>query len=212
MDARKVTLAIVDISGYTQFIHSHRLSEIHAEEIVFELLEAIIDQAAHPLTLNKLEGDAAFLFAEMSDDNQTEVARDVVHQVKEFFKVFYDRVIVLSKERAGCDCDGCRHIFDLKLKAILHSGEAVFKKIRQYEEMAGEDVIMVHHLVKNFIPSNEYILMTESFHQLVGDVDGFPSEVRKETYEGLGDIPVHVTYLNRKNEIESSSPVYFQFF
>ena len=53
------------------------MSAVHAEEIIFELLEAVIDHAAHPLTLNKLEGDAAFLYAEMDSGNQAAVARDV---------------------------------------------------------------------------------------------------------------------------------------
>lgn len=50
MNIKKVALVIVDISGYTQFIRSQKLSAIHAEEIVFELLEAVIDHAAYPST------------------------------------------------------------------------------------------------------------------------------------------------------------------
>lgn len=198
MENKNVILAIVDISGYTQFIRTQKLSAIHAEEIVFELIEAVIDHAAYPLTLNKLEGDAAFLYAKMDTGNAAEVARDVARQSREFFKVFYERAQTLSKERTDCDCDACQRIFDLRLKAILHSGEAVFKKIRQFEELAGEDVILTHKLLKNSIPSNEYILMTDSFHQLVGDFDDLPSETRNENCDYLGDVKVHVIH-PRKN-------------
>ena len=76
-NTKKVVLVIVDISGYTQFIRSQKSSAVHAEEIVFELLEAVINHATYPLTLNKLEGDAAFLYAEVQADNRIEVARDV---------------------------------------------------------------------------------------------------------------------------------------
>lgn len=76
METKKVALVIVDISGYTQFIRSEKMSAVHAEEIIFDLLEAVIDKAAYPLTLNKLEGDAALLYAELKDD-ETAVARDV---------------------------------------------------------------------------------------------------------------------------------------
>lgn len=200
MENKKVILAIVDISGYTQFIRTQKLSAIHAEEIVFELIEAVIDHDAYPLTLNKLEGDAAFLYAEVTADNQVEVARDVARQSREFFKVFYERAHTLSTERADCDCDACQRIFDLRLKAILHSGEAVFKKIRQFEELAGEDVILIHKLLKNSVPANEYILMTESFHQLVGDFDDLPSEPRLEDCEYLGKVTVHVTYPRKTNQ------------
>ncbi|MEW6403392.1 MAG: DUF2652 domain-containing protein [Chloroflexota bacterium] len=194
MNAKKVALVIVDISGYTQFIRSQKLSAIHAEEIVFELLEAVINHATYPLTLNKLEGDAAFLYAEADTENQTEVAHDVARQVREFFKVFYECTHSLARERADCDCDACQRIFDLRLKAILHFGEAVFKRIRQFDEMAGEDVILIHQLLKNSIPSPEYILMTESFHQLAGNFEDLPFETRRESCDFMEDIVVYVGY------------------
>lgn len=212
MEYKKVVLVIVDISGYTQFIRGQKLSAIHAEEIVFELIEAVIDHAAYPLTLNKLEGDAAFLYAEVNPDNQVEVAHDVARQSWDFFKVFYERARTLSTERADCDCDACQHIFDLRLKAILHSGEAVFKKIRQFEELAGEDVILIHKLLKNSVPANEYILMTESFYQLVGNFDDLPSEARLEDCDYLGEVTVHVIHPQKNDQIESYPPIYFQFF
>lgn len=194
MNTKKVALVLVDISGYTQFIRSQKLSAIHAEEIVFDLLEAVINHAAHPLTLNKLEGDAAFLYAEVNEENQVEVARDVARQVREFFRVFYERTHSLARERADCDCDACQRIFDLRLKAILHFGEAVFRKIRQFEEMAGEDVILIHQLLKNSIPSHEYILMTEAFHQLAGDFADLPFETRQESCDFMEDVTVYIGY------------------
>jgi len=180
MTAKNVALVIVDISGYTQFIRSQRLSAVHAEEIIFELLEAVINHATYPLTLNKLEGDAAFLYAEVQAENRIEVARDVARQGREFFKVFYERARSLSRERADCDCDACQRTFDLRLKAILHCGEAVFKQIRQ--------------LLKNSIPSNEYILMTQPFHQLVGDFDDLRSEIRLESCDFIDESVVYVSY------------------
>ncbi|MEP7136256.1 MAG: DUF2652 domain-containing protein [Chloroflexota bacterium] len=202
METKRVALVIVDISGYTQFIRSQKMSAVHAEEIIFELLEAVIDQAAYPLTLNKLEGDAAFLYAEINSENQAEVAQDVLHQAQEFFKVFYERAQTLSVERSDCNCDACQRLFDLRLKAILHYGEAVFKKIRQFEEIAGEDVILIHQLLKNSIPSNEYILMTQPFYQLIGNHDGFPAETWQETCDVLGEVTIHVIYPGNKNKLD----------
>jgi 3-oxoacyl-[acyl-carrier protein] reductase len=55
-------LLIADIAGYTRFMKFHRASLAHAQDIVAQLLEAVID-ASHPgLTLAKLEGDAAFFY------------------------------------------------------------------------------------------------------------------------------------------------------
>ena len=52
-------LAIADISGYTGFIRRREVSLLHAEQIVSDLIEALVSGAERPLILNKLEGDAA---------------------------------------------------------------------------------------------------------------------------------------------------------
>lgn len=202
MESKKVALVVVDISGYTRFIRSQRLSAIHAEEIIFELLEAVIDRADYPLILNKLEGDAALLYAEMSDDPSA-LAQDVARQAQAFFEAFYDRARSLSEERADCDCNACQRVQELRLKAFLHLGEVIFKRIRQFEEMAGEDVILIHQLLKNSIPSNEYIVMTQTFYELVGGLDDLSPETRRETCDSLGEVTIQVFYphLNRQYEL-----------
>ena len=80
-------LVIVDISGYTAFIHEREVSLLHAEQIITELMEAVIDRAAHPLTVNKLEGDAALMFAEVPPGDVA-AGRDVLAQAKAFFPAF----------------------------------------------------------------------------------------------------------------------------
>ena len=68
MELAQVSLILADISGYTSFVTMHRISVLHAEQIVTELLEAIISQIEAPLILNKLEGDAVFLYARAGDE------------------------------------------------------------------------------------------------------------------------------------------------
>src|SRR4030067_211101 len=102
METKKVALGLGNITRSTHFSPPEKKSPVHAEEIIFELLEAVIDRAAYPLTLNKLEGDAAFLYAEMTEENQSAVARDVPRHAQAFFDVFYERARALSTERADC--------------------------------------------------------------------------------------------------------------
>lgn len=192
MEAKKVALAIVDISGYTHFIRTQKMAAIHAEEIIFDLLEAVIDKAEHPLTLNKLEGDAVFLYAEASEKEIAKVARDVAKQAQGFFDAFYARAKTLTTERAECGCNACSRVHDLRLKVLLHFGEAIFKKIRQFEELAGEDVIAIHRLLKNNVPTREYILMTEAFHSRAGNLPGMMHTQSEETYEDMGTIATHI--------------------
>lgn len=202
MEPKKVVFAIVDISGYTQFIKSHKTSQIHAEEIIFDLLEAVIDRAEYPLILNKLEGDALFLYADLIAGKETAVACDVVRQVQAFFDAFHTRKNQLVQERAECSCHACQRISDLRLKAFLHQGLAFLRKIRQFEELAGEDVILVHRLLKNTIPASEYIAVTRAFVELIGDYfSDTRSETRQEYYDDLGAVIVQVFYPANSHKI-----------
>ncbi len=184
---KRLALVIADISGYTGFVRFHRTTLPHAQEIIAQLLESILDKATHPLVLNKLEGDAAFLYAELGED-EAAGARDVARQVSEFFACFNAKAQQLSGSRSSCPCDACQRIRGLKLKAVLHHGEAGFRRIRQFEELTGEDVILVHRLLKNGIAAKEYVLMTEPFHRLAGDVPQSQAQSHEEHYDDLGPV------------------------
>jgi class 3 adenylate cyclase len=187
MQPKHLALVIADIGGYTKFIRFHKMALLHAHEIISQLLEAVIDRASHPLILNKLEGDAALMYAEMGDDAPA-AARDVSRQVTAFFSAFHAQSRKLSGSRANCPCDACQHILDLRLKAVLHHGVVAIRKIRRFEELTGEDVILAHRLLKNSVAKPEYILMSASFHRLAGDLAGFKCETGRESYEDLGRI------------------------
>jgi class 3 adenylate cyclase len=194
MEIKRVALVLADISGYTQFMKLHTTSLLHAEVIITDLLEAVIDRAEYPLKLNKLEGDAAFLYLLLdAGDDARAAAQDILRQVSAFVDAFKAR----ERELIACNvctCDACLTIGQLKLKAFLHVGEAAIKKIRQFEELAGEDVILIHRLMKNSIPAKEYILMTDAFYELSGGLPDQTPEARTEECEGIGPAPVRVYY------------------
>jgi Protein of unknown function (DUF2652) len=96
---RPVALVLADIGGYTRFMRLHAVSVVHAEAIVTEPLEAVIDRAEHPLRLNKLEGDAAFLYAEVQAGPET--LRGVLAQVRAFGEAFAARRAELAEYREG---------------------------------------------------------------------------------------------------------------
>jgi class 3 adenylate cyclase len=193
MELVDAVLVMVDISGYTRFIQHQNLSLLHAEDIITQLLETVIDAAEYPLTLNKLEGDAAFLFAKIEGDPEA-VLRDVLQQVVVFFPTFRTKTTQISQESAYCQCDACTHIDDLRLKAFMHSGPVVIKKIRQFEELAGDSVILVHRLLKNSVPGDEYLLMTQAVFDALGPLPGFQHERRSEQYPDIGKTVIEVFY------------------
>jgi hypothetical protein len=194
MELKQTFLVIADISGYTKFIRKHRFSLIHAEHIISELLESVIKTAASPLVLHELEGDAVTFYA-ISDGSQS-MAQDICCQVQQFFEAFRKRERELVSDCSTCDCEACTNVGQLKLKAILHHGEAVFTRLRHFDKVAGEDVILTHRLLKNSIQSNEYLLMTEAFYTLLGGLENQTPERRKEHCEGLGNVNIMVYYLS----------------
>lgn len=201
MTLRRAHIVLVDISGYTQFIRLHRMSLLHAERIITELLESVIQAASHPLVLNKLEGDAALFYA-MADGEGTaeaaagpgESARSVLTQLLRFFEVFRARERELVSECSICVCDACLHADDLRLKIIAHSGTIIVKQVRGFEEIAGEDVILTHQLLKNSVPADEYLLLTDAFVALAGPPDAAPLDTHLEYRSGADPVRVHVHF------------------
>lgn len=192
MQLKNALLVLADISGYTRFTRLRALSLLHAEEIITELLEAVIDKAQYPLQIAKLEGDAVFLYAETGDDPAA-AARDVVRQVTGFFEAFQARSRALTAASI-CPCQACGNISDLKLKVIVHAGQVAYKRIRQFDELAGEPVIRLHRLAKNSIRVPEYILVTEAFYALSGPWPGPAPEQRVEAVADLDPATVFVFY------------------
>ncbi len=183
-----VFLVLADISGYTRFVTLHRASVLHAEEIITELMEAVIDAAAEPLVLNKLEGDAAFLYAPAAFGGG-EAAAGLVKQGRGLFAAFRRRQEELVKAgEGGCFCDACCNIGALKLKVIMHAGEAVLKKVRRQEELAGRDVILAHRLLKNRLAAREYLLMTEEFFRVSGGLPEWAQSSYTDNFEGIGEV------------------------
>lgn len=197
LDKKEIAIVLIDISGYTRFIKSHKSSMVHAEEIIFQLLESIVEGSEHPLQLNKLEGDAVLMYAE-TNSLPTQVAKSVLEQVLKAFPVFRAKAAQLEVDRAACPCNACRNIRQLRLKAIIHHGKAVFHKIRQFEELAGEDVIVAHRLLKNSVPLDEYVLMTYTFYPLLDQSIIDQGEERLEEVTDIGPVTVRVFPSNIK--------------
>lgn len=202
MEIKPVILVLADISGYTRFTKYHRASLIHAEAIITELLESVIATAETPLVLHEIEGDAVNFYA--IEDGETACAGDVFGQVERFVEAFRQREADLISDCSLCKCEACRQVGQLKIKVVLHRGEAAFSKLRQFTKVAGEDVILAHRLLKNSIASDEYILMTEPFVQACPNLEGLPLERRREHAEGLGDVTVYVLDLAQRGVVSAA--------
>src|SRR5262245_32256849 len=122
-----VLLIIADISGYTRYMTANAKTLSHSQTIITELVEGIIQEAQLPLEVAKLEGDAVFLFCRKGDSGHCWMVnrRLIAEKLLSFFQKFSRKVGELSGSTT-CTCNACTHIDRLRLKLIVHSGEALF--------------------------------------------------------------------------------------
>ena len=182
-------IVIVDISGYTEFVKMHRTAMVHAEQIITDLMESVLDVQGPPLVLDKLMGDAATFY---SRDDGEDSAAGIAAQVVRFFDAFNESEGVLVSCNV-CICDACNQMGSLRLKAILHHGDLLLKEMGGGAELAGPDVIVAHRLLKNSVEGDEYILMTKAFHDRAGDLEGLSPMFGKEETD-LGPVDVAVFF------------------
>ena len=186
----KALLVIADISGFTQFMKSHKNAANQAMQVVVELLKAVISAAAPPLKLAEVEGDAVFFYAICNESS--DITREITaikKQVMSFFRLFYQTL------RRLCAFNLCAlGAQDLRLKVIIHAGEVAIEHIHGFDKLFGMDVILAHRLLKNSVPAQEYVLMTESAHNWLGDFHQLEPERQTEYCEGIGVVETVVSY------------------
>lgn len=181
-------LVIADISGYTRFMTANAKSLAHSQTIVTELVHALLRHAELPLEVAKLEGDAVFFFARHP---ARDPGGDVGRRLVGFFGVFRATLQALAGANA-CTCGACTHLDSLRLKLVIHAGEALFHEVAGFRELAGIDVIIVHRLLKNSVAAREYLLLTDAAREFVTLPVGLPATPVTETYEDVGPVRASV--------------------
>jgi hypothetical protein len=184
-----VLLIMADISGYTRYMTANAKTLGHSQVIITELMKSIVGGIEWPLEVSKLEGDAVFFHARKLGTGRPweEAKLSIGAKLLNFFKIFREKTAELGRSTT-CTCDACTHIEKLRLKLIVHSGEALFHQVLDFKELAGVDVILVHRLLKNSVDADQYLLMTEQ-----GKADiAFPEELKldagSENYDGFGSV------------------------
>tara|TARA_B100000035_G_C20932954_1_gene523901 strand:- start:275 stop:1015 length:741 start_codon:yes stop_codon:yes gene_type:complete len=201
MESHRGFIVLVDISGYTNFISSHNIEsneneklstgQAHAEHIISDLLEKVINELDGVLKINKLQGDAA-LFYGIAEDNK-DLSEKIFNKLQSSFDVFNKRLNEI-KFCEACSCGTCADVGNLKLKSFVHFGDFLIKKVNQFKEIAGQDVILAHRLMKNSINVSEYMLFTKPFSE-IKNLDSLDFiEDRKEQYNDIGQVDCKVFY------------------
>lgn len=170
---------------------THRLAVAHANALVSHLLETVIDSAG-PLKVAKLEGDAAFLYAPLKAERSSWA---LGKQIAEIRRAFNSKRNELSLNRF-CTCNSCVQVATLSLKFVAHVGEIIVHKVKQYTELAGVDVILVHRMLKNEVRRREYVLLTDSALQALEPEMAAGAHELMHDFEGLGTTRTHFVDLS----------------
>src|SRR5918911_4958365 len=144
MAANSTCLLIADISGYTSYLAGVELD--HAQDILADLMATVVTALRPTFRLAKLEGDAAFTFAQ-ADKLDGTILLDTIERC--YFGFRRRRRDV--RQATSCECNACVRIPDLNLKFVAHVGQVIRQKVFGREELVGADVIVVHRLLKNSV-------------------------------------------------------------
>jgi len=146
---------IPDISGFTNFVNNTEIN--HAQHIISELLEIIIDANELRMKVSEIEGDAVLFYKYEEVPDLT----DLIGQTEKIFIAFHEHIKRYEIERV-CQCGACASATSLTLKMIAHAGEIGFTRVKSSEKPFGPTVVMAHRLTKNDIDDHEYLLFTEA--------------------------------------------------
>ena len=190
MKARPTLICIPDISGFTEFMT--KVDFELGSKVIPSLLNNIIYSNEIGLKISEIEGDAVLFFRQ----GPLPPLKSVIDQCKLFYSEFYIHLEELRKQNNGSkNAERIPEILGLKI--ILHFGEQVAPiKIDKHIKLMGEDVIAAHRLLKNHVPIDEYILLSEELlAQYRKDLDDLVdwTEIKKGTIvdEHIGKVPFH---------------------
>lgn len=189
-------LLLADITGYTGYLQATELE--HAQDVLADLLETIVETLQPVFVLSKLEGDAAFAYAAASSLNPTMIM-DTVEAV---YFAFRKRLRDID-HATSCDCNACVLIPGLDLKFFLHFGEYVVRRIAGTEELTGPDVVLAHRLMKGTageaVQGSAYAAYTAATMDKVGmnpELLGFRPHT--DHFDDIGDVELFVQDLHAR--------------
>ncbi len=147
---------IPDISGFTKFVTETEIN--HSQHIIKELIEVIVKSLTPELIVSEIEGDAVLTYQIGEPPGYDKLAK----LAEKIFLNFHSQLRIIERDNV-CSCGACTGASDLTLKFITHFGKLKEVEVANFKKIIGSDVILVHRLLKNSVPLNEYLLITEQF-------------------------------------------------
>lgn len=189
--ATKGYFIITDISGYTEYLTKSELEHAHAT--LQSLFDAQLANIKFPLHISGFRGDAIFMYVpETEFINPQSLVETLENQYIVFSETLQQMVL-----NTTCQCNACKNIKFLDLKAAVHYGEYLIQKLGDKEELLGADVIVPHRMLKNTVVEKTGVKSYAIFSDAAANKLNLnmlcdPLISHTETYEHLGKVQIHV--------------------
>ena len=194
MSVHRALLLLGDIVGYTTFMRFHRINLAHSQDITARLLESMVD-AVPSLRLVEIEGDAVFLYAPYEDLAAKPISETALELALTMHRAFHAKQQWMV-DRQMCSCEACKKIGTLRVKFVTHLGEVATQTIRDRTKLVGIDVIAAHRMLKNAVPIDEYVLMSDSVYERCDPWLQQRSARIDQELEGVGPMTSHFVGLD----------------
>jgi hypothetical protein len=153
-------LFVADITGYTAYLSGSELE--HAQDSLRNLLQVLIENTKPPLVISRLEGDAVISYAPEGNYLQGQTIIESLERTYVAFRLAQQRM----RLNTTCTCMACKNIPNLDLKFFVHYGEFMVQDLGPYKELIGNDVNLIHRILKNDVTNvygvKAYILYTQN--------------------------------------------------
>lgn len=190
--ALNASIFIADISGYTGFLSRTELE--HSSHIINELLKVLVESNTTNLTPAEIEGDALLFYR----TGEPLPFGEMTHQVVVMVSNFHTRLKIIECD-SNCRCGACQTASNLSLKFVVYYGAIQEIRISNCVKASGIDMIIAQRLMKNSVPSQEYVLATEKYLEAVSNRATTPDlkwQISSAEYPAVGTIAFHYALLD----------------
>lgn len=124
-------LTLTDISGYNAYVAGTEFD--HAQEIIHDLLEFLVDRLRPLLTLVQIEGDAVFAY---TPENRILRGETLFELIENTYIAFKNQLTSIKRHHT-CGCAACQNVNALDLKFFVHYGEYIEQSIDDHHGLLG---------------------------------------------------------------------------
>jgi hypothetical protein len=197
-------LLIADITGYTHYLSESELE--HAQDTLTALLELLVANTHFPLIISRLAGDAVISYGFQEDFLQGQTFLELIEELYVTYRKTIKRLVLNNT----CQCKACKNISSLDLKFFIHYGSFGIQHILGHDELVGNDVNLLHRLLKNTVWDKYHLkaygLYTEAVIKQLELQAMTASMIRHtENLDDLGEVQVYIQDLHPVWEDKRSS-------